>query len=184
MFYFILLNIKFYYLFATTDSPTLLPTYSPSVRPSTEPTISPTKLPTLSPTLLPTVYLQPKPLGYYYSSTYYGITCDSVESNPDAIIEISGNSFGNCLVAYNESGIAVSSSSYVSNCELVNNQYLAYYTTYSDTACQKPKSAPTTVYYSTGCSTSGDETVKYYCIPQSSSSIPPYQTVSGGYVVG
>lgn len=171
---FLLLLKEFSILFATTEIPTLQPTLLP--------TTLPTKSPTYSPTLLPTVFLQPKPLGYYYSSTYYGITCDIVDSNPDAIIEISGNSFGNCLVSYNESGYPVSSASYVSTCEIVGNQYVAYYTTYYDTACQRPKSAPQTLYYNSGCSTSGDETVKYYCVPSSNS--PPYQSVSGGYVIG
>jgi hypothetical protein len=176
-----ILSFALFFLFphilvATTDSPTFFPTFSPSS--------SPTRFPSPSPTLLPTVHVQPKPLGYYYASTYFGVTCDNVDTNQNAIIQLSGNSFGNCLVAYNESGYIVGSSSYVSDCAMSGNFYIAYYTEYFDSACQNPKSAPTTITYDSGCSTDGDETTKYYCIPASSGSSAPYASLSGGYIAG
>jgi hypothetical protein len=161
---------------ATTDAPTFAPTFDPSS--------SPTFRPSVSPTLFPTVYLQPKNLGYYYSQTYFGITCDNIAGNEGTLVSMEGNSFGNCLVAYNGSGYALRSSSYVSTCEMDGSgtSYLAYYTEYSDTACQNPLSAPSLLSYPAGCSTTGDFTTQYSCSPTSKS--PPFQSLSGGYVKG
>lgn len=183
----LLVNI-FYTSLSTTETPTSAPTFSPTApptpKPSVDPSFQPTRSPTAYPTLFPTVYLQPKNLGYYYSMTYFGVTCDNIVGNEDTVILMSGNSFGNCLVAYNESGYPLESSSYVSTCEMdgSSNSYIAYFTEYYDTACQNPKSAPTLVYYDAGCSTSGDTTTQYYCIP--SSKTPPFDSLSGGYVKG
>jgi hypothetical protein len=167
---------------ATTASPTTLPSVSPTFQPS----VYPTPFPSSYPTLFPTVYVQPstKNLGYYYSSTYYGITCNNIVGNEDTIILLNGNSFGNCLVGYNATGYAVGSSSYVSTCEMDSsgNAYIAYVTQYRDTACKDPISAPDLTYYTAGCETVGDKTTQYYCIPSSKN--PPYQSLSGGYVRG
>jgi hypothetical protein len=170
-------------VFATAP-PTTQPTLSPSVSPTFQPSVLPTPFPSNYPTLFPTVYLQPKDLGYYYSSTYFGITCNNIVGNEDTIILMNGNSFGNCLVGYNGSGYAIGSSSYVSTCEMdvSGTAYIAYVTEYHDTACQDPKSAPVMSYYNAGCETVGDKTTQYYCIPSSKS--PPYQSLSGGYVRG
>jgi hypothetical protein len=170
-----------HYAYATTDAPTFAPTTEPS---TFSPSFYPTPFPSASPTLFPTVYLQPKNLGYYYSETYFGITCNNIIGNEAALVSVDGNSFGNCLVAYNGTGYALESSSYVSTCTLdgSGSYYLAYYTEYYDTACQNPKSAPTIVYYPAGCSTSGDLTTQYVCSPTEKK--PPYDNLSGGYVKG
>jgi hypothetical protein len=160
-------------------APSADPSADPSAAPSAVPSAAPSRVPSASPSQSPTVYLDPKNLGYYYSTIYYGFTCDNLVGNEAAIIEQNGNSFGSCIVGRNSSGNAVSSETYTSSCSLEGDNYVAYYTKYSDTECKNPTAPASKVLRTSLCSTSGDYTTQHSCV--ASTSNPPYTSLSGGY---
>lgn len=171
-----------------TASPTVIPSVMPSLVPTASPTVIPSVVPSLRPTSSPTqstsapsFYLSDKTVGYYYTTIFKGYTCENLIGNEDYAIEQSGMSFGNCIVGYNSSGQAVSSASYTSKCEIIDDNFKITFTKYSDLNCQVIVSE-TDVSQSSLCQTVGDFTSLRSCVAQSNS--PPYKDLAGGYSTG
>lgn len=120
--------------------------------------------------------------GYYASTVYYGVTCGNTLGHEDMAIQQTGYSFGDCVVGYDADGIPVSSAIYSSECLIVDGEYQATYTLYSDLNCLSQPVEVSSYNMDAECFTSGDYTVSYSCSLDASK--PPYNSLSGGYING